>query len=99
MKSNFQILAILSLFFALVLAGRQRPVNPSLGGNNRIDSAMLVDCCHPEYDGKCLDGSKPNPDCGVGEGESKYLSAMNIHDAVRQIEKVLVVVTLGESQE
>lgn len=51
MKSNFQILAILSLFFALVLAGRQRPVNPSLGGNNRIDSAMLVDCCHPEYDG------------------------------------------------
>ncbi|EGE03250.1 hypothetical protein TEQG_08622 [Trichophyton equinum CBS 127.97] len=66
MKSNFQILAILSLFFALVLAGRQRPVNPSLGGNNRIDSAMLVDCCHPEYDGKCLDGSKPNPDCGVG---------------------------------
>ncbi|EZF78160.1 hypothetical protein H105_00781 [Trichophyton soudanense CBS 452.61] len=65
MKSSFQILAILSLFFALVLASRQRPVRPSLGGNNRIDSSMLVDCCHP-LDGKCLDGSEPNPDCGIG---------------------------------
>ena len=53
MKSSFQILAILSLFFALVLASRQRPVRPSLGGNNRIDSSMLVDCCYP------LDGVSP----------------------------------------
>ncbi|EFR01481.1 hypothetical protein MGYG_04489 [Nannizzia gypsea CBS 118893] len=87
MKPIFHILAILSLLFTLVLAGRQRPFTPSLGPGRKIDPAMLVGCCQPGYNKICRDGSEPNPYCGVGAVVSKYSSALNIHEAVRQVER------------